>query len=87
MVERKAESQTGIKVGNRPNLAVCRWSVIYRWKDLKEIHKFALDLIPIRGLSWELWAPKVSGVQTKTILGLLFGSPGTNNHSDVGAAE
>ncbi len=27
------------------------------------------------------------GIQTETISGLLFGSPETKNHSDVGAAE
>ncbi len=49
--------------------------------------KFALDLILIRGLSKELWLRKVPGVQTRTILGLLLGSPGTKCHSDVGAVE
>jgi len=47
----------------------------------------SLDLIPIGGLSKELWSLKVSGVQTGTISGLLLGSPGTKSHSDVGAAE
>jgi hypothetical protein len=37
--------------------------------------KFASDLIPIRGLSRELWVPKVTGVQTETVSGLLLGSP------------
>ncbi len=39
---------------------------------------------PIGGLSWELWTPKVPGVQTKTIWRLLLGSLRTKNHSDVG---
>ncbi len=76
-----------LKVGNRPDLSVWRWSVTHRWKALEESYKFALDLIPIRGLRWELWAPKVLGAQTRTISGLLLGSPGTKSHSDAGAAE
>jgi hypothetical protein len=76
-----------LKVGNRPNPSVCRWSVTHCWKALKENYKFALDFIPIRGLSKELWAAKVLGVQTGTILGLLFGSLGKKCHSDVGATE
>jgi len=46
--------------------------------------------IPIRGLSRELWTPKVSGVQTGTISGLLLGSPGSpgnKSHLDAGATE
>jgi len=74
-----------LKVGNWPDPGVCRWSATHRWKDLEESYKFALDLILIEGLSWELWAPKVSGVQTGTILVLLLGSPRTKSHSDVGA--
>jgi hypothetical protein len=45
----------------------CRRSATHRWKALKESYKFALDFTPIRGLSEELWAAKVSGVQTETI--------------------
>jgi hypothetical protein len=43
-----------LKIENRPNPGVCRWSVTHRWKALKESYKFALDLIPIGGLSKEL---------------------------------
>jgi hypothetical protein len=75
------------KVGNRPDPSVCRWSAAHCWKALEESYKFALDLISIRGLSRELWAPKVLEVQTGTILGLLLGSPGNKSHLDVGAAE
>ncbi len=39
---------------------------LYRWKALKESYKFALNLIPIGGLSKKLWMPKVPGVQTRT---------------------
>jgi len=76
-----------LKVGNRPDPGVCRWSATHCWKALKESYKFALDLIPIGGLSKELWNHKVPGVQTRTILGLLLGSLGTKSHSDVGATE
>ncbi len=74
-----------LKVRNRPDTGVCRWSATHLWKALEESYKFALDLIPIRGLSWELWAPKVPKVYTGTISGLLLGSLGTKNHSNVGA--
>ncbi len=76
-----------LKVGNQPDPGVCRWSMTHRRKALKESYKFSLDLIPIRGLCKELWTCKIPGVQTRTISGLLLGSPGTKSHSDVGAAE
>jgi hypothetical protein len=76
-----------LKVENRPNPGVCRWSATHHWKDLEESYKFALDLVLIRGLSRELWAPKVPGVQFGTVSGLLFGSPGIKSHSDAGAME
>jgi hypothetical protein len=76
-----------LKVRNRFDPGVWRWSATHRWKDLNENYKFAVDLIPIWGLSKELWTHKVLGVQTGTILGLLLGSPGTRSHSDVSAAE
>jgi hypothetical protein len=47
-----------LKVGNRPNLSVCRWSATHRWKALKELSS---ELIPIRGLSKELWTHKSPG--------------------------
>ncbi len=74
-----------LNVGNRPDPGVCRWSETRRWKALEESYNFASDLIPIRGLSWELWASKVLGVQIETISRLLLGSSGTKSHSDVGA--
>jgi len=51
------------KVRNRPDFCACRWSVIQCWKSLDESYNFALDLIPIRGLSKKLWPCKVMGVQ------------------------
>jgi hypothetical protein len=76
-----------LKVGNRPDPGVYRWSATHRWKAIEESNKFALDLIPIRGLSWELWASKVPGVQIGIVSGLLLGSPRTKSHSDAGVAE
>jgi hypothetical protein len=55
-----------VKVGNRPDPDACRRSATHRWKALKESYKFALNLIPIGGLSKKLWMPKVPGVQTRT---------------------
>ncbi len=72
MCERKAGSQTSnwpLKVGNRPDPSACRQSAAHRWKTLKETYKFALHLIPIRGLSKKLRATKVPGVQIGTVLG------------------
>jgi len=43
-----------LKVRNRPDPDVCKWSVTHHWKALNESYKFALDLIPIKGLSKEL---------------------------------
>jgi len=76
-----------LKVKNRHDPSACRWSATHLWKALEEGYKFAWDLIPIRGLSKELWSLKVPGVQTKIISGLFLGSPKTKNHSDVGAAK
>jgi len=76
-----------LKVGNRPDYGVFRWSATHRWKALEESYNFALDLIPIGGLNKELWSRKVPRVQTGIILGLLLESPRTKSHSNVGAAE
>jgi hypothetical protein len=56
-------------------------------ESLKDSYKFALDLIPIEGLSKELWPCQVLRVQTETVSELLLGSSGTKSHSDVGATE
>jgi len=76
-----------LKVGNRPDLDVCRRISTWCWKALEEIYKITSDLIPIRGLSKKLWIPKVPGVQPGTISGLLLGSPGKKCHSDVASVE
>ncbi len=72
-----------LKVKNRPDRSACRWSATRRWKALNKNYKFALDLIPIRGLSKELCFRKVAGVQIGTVSGLFLGSPGTKSHSNV----
>jgi len=74
-----------LKVGNRPNSSVCRWSATHHWKAPKEGYKFVLDLVPIRGWSEKLWTPKVSGVQIGTISGFHFRSLGKKCHSDASA--
>jgi hypothetical protein len=76
-----------LKVNNRPNPGACRWRATRRWKSINKSYKFALDLIPIGGLTKELWPCKVAGVQTGIVSGLLLGSPGIKSHSDVGAVE
>jgi len=87
---RKSNSQFDfrpLKVDNRPDPDVCRWSATQRWKALEENYKFALDLILIEGLSKELWSLKVPKVQIGTISRLLLGSPRTKSHLNVGAVE
>jgi hypothetical protein len=76
-----------LKVDNWPNPSMCRWSATCRWKAFKESYKFVLDPIPIEGLNKELWTRKVPRVQTRTISGLLLGSPETKSHSNVSVAE
>jgi hypothetical protein len=47
-----------LKVRNRPDPGVCKWSATHHWKALEESYKFASDLTPIGGLNKELWATK-----------------------------
>ncbi len=75
-----------IKVGNRPESDVNKWSATQRWKVLKEGYKFGSDLVPIGGRGEKLCSPKVSGVQIGTVSGLHFGSPGKKCHLDVASA-
>ncbi len=51
-----------LKVRNRPDLDVCKWSVTHRWKAFNKNYKFSSDLIPIEGLSKELCPCKVAKV-------------------------
>jgi len=76
-----------LKLGNRPDPSACRWSATHRWKTLEESYNFVLDLVLIRARGEKLWTPKVPGVQTGTVSGLHFGSPGKKCHSDASAVE
>jgi hypothetical protein len=76
-----------LKIRNRPNPGVCRWSATHHRKALKESYNFALNLVPIGGWSEKLWTPKVLGVQIGIVLGLHFGSPRKKCHSDATVAE
>jgi hypothetical protein len=51
-----------LKVENRPDPGACRYSATNRWKAVEENYKFAWGLIPIGGLSKELWPRKMLGV-------------------------
>jgi hypothetical protein len=64
-----------LKVGNRPDPGVCRWSATHCWKALEESYNFGLNLVPIWVQGKKLWMPKVPEVQTETVSGLHFGSP------------
>ncbi len=76
-----------LKVGNRPESDVYSRSATWSWKALKESYKIASDLIPIRGLSKKLLMPKIPGVQTGTVSGLLLESLGKKCHLDVASTE
>jgi hypothetical protein len=52
-----------LKVGNRPLPDIRFESATRPWKDLDKGYNFGLDLIAIGLCSWELWAPKVPGLQ------------------------
>ncbi len=70
-----------LKVGNRPVPDVRSGSATWRWKALFEGYKFGSDLVPIGGRGEDLRSPKVPGIQTGTVSGLHFESPGKKSHS------
>jgi hypothetical protein len=76
-----------LKVKNRPNFLMFKWSTTYFWKALDEGYKLALDFIAIKGLQTKLWAPKVARVPIVGIPGLPLGSPSTKCHLDVAPME
>ncbi|CAN5966630.1 unnamed protein product [Sphagnum jensenii] len=76
-----------LKVGNRPEILICRRRATYRWKALDESYNFASDRTSIRGLLAKLWGFKVPGVPQGGISGLPAGSPGKKSHLDVVSAE
>jgi hypothetical protein len=73
-----------LKIGNRPDFLVCRWRATYYWKVVNKGYNFAWNLISIKGLHTNLWAPKVARVPTLGISGLPLGNPGTKCHLGVG---
>ncbi len=76
-----------LKVWNQSFPDVCKRSATWRWKALEESYSFGWDLTPIRGRSWEIWAPKVPGLQPETVSGLLLGSSGKKSHLNVASTE
>jgi hypothetical protein len=72
-----------LKVAKRPVPDVSSGSATRRWKALFEGYKFGVELVSIRGRGKELRSPKVPGVQTGTVSGLHFGSPGKKSHSNA----
>jgi hypothetical protein len=76
-----------LKVRNQLDFDV-RWgSAKWRWKALEKSYNIGLEPVPIGGCGKKLWWSKVLGVQTGTVSGLHFGSPGTKNHLGVGVVE
>jgi hypothetical protein len=76
-----------LKVRNRPLSDVCSKSATWRWKALDESYNFGSNLVPIQVRGEKLWTPKVPRVQTRTVLGLHFGSPGKKSHLDVASVR
>jgi hypothetical protein len=62
------------KVGNRPNLLVCKGCATYCWKALDESYNFASYRISIEALLTKLWGSKIAGVPTWAISGLALGT-------------
>jgi len=76
-----------LKVGNRPDVLMCKQRATYCWKALNKGYNFVLNLTLIGGLHTKLWGPKVIGVPTLVISGLPLGSLETKSHLDVGLVE
>ncbi len=76
-----------LKVGNRPNPGVWRYSATHHWKVFDHGYKFASNLIVIGGLQRKLCALKVARVPIVGISGFTLGSPKTKNHLDVALVE
>jgi hypothetical protein len=51
-----------LKVKNRPDLLMCRWHAIYRWKFFDEGYNFVFDVNSIEDLHNKLWASKVATI-------------------------
>jgi hypothetical protein len=76
-----------LKVGNRPLSDVWWQCATWRWKVLEESYNFGSNLVPIRAWGEKLWMPKVPGVQTGIVSGLLLRSPGKKSHLNVASAQ
>jgi len=76
-----------LKVENQPLPEIFWRSVAWRWKAFEESYNFDLDLTLIGSRSREIWAPKVPGLQPKTVSRLLLGSPRKKCYSNVASAE
>jgi hypothetical protein len=76
-----------LKIGNRLDSGACRWNATHHWKTFNKNYNFGLDLVPIQVRGKVLWASKVSGVQSGTILRLHFGSPGKKSHLVASAVK
>jgi hypothetical protein len=51
-----------LKVGNLPELHVCKWRATYNWKAFDENYNFVFNLTSIRGLHKKLWVFRMMGV-------------------------
>jgi hypothetical protein len=80
------DSQT-LKVGNCPDLLVCKWHATYHWKALNKGYNYFFKFISIKGLQKKLRASKVAKVLILEILGLQLGNPGTKWHLGVGPMD
>jgi hypothetical protein len=67
-----------LKVGNRLDPGMCRWSATHRCKFLEENYKFASNLTPIGGLSKELWTPKIRESKLEQFRDFSLGVSGKN---------
>jgi len=65
------------KVWNHPDFLACRWRATYCWKAFNEEYNFASELISIKILNTNLWAPKVVKVPVVRISRFPFGNPKT----------
>ncbi len=66
-----------LKIGNRPDPSVRKWSVIHHWKAFDEGYNFASDFVMVKGLHMKLCALKIARLLIVKISGLPLGSLGT----------
>jgi hypothetical protein len=77
-----------LKVKNRLNFLMFRWSATYHWKALDKGYYSSSNIISIKCLHTKLWAPKVTPkvarIPTLGISGFPLGNPRKKWHLDVG---